>query len=132
MKNVDMIHGNLIRAIIRYAIPVLFMGLIQKLFNAVDIMVLGAVADTNAVASVGATSSIVSLLIDSFFGISSGTRVVLSRLLGAGEEKKAQKTASTSILIALGLGLLTALAGFCLPPRFCVLPSVPPSATTVR
>ena len=125
MKNVDMIHGNLIRAIIRYAIPVLFMGLIQKLFNAVDIMVLGAVADTNAVASVGATSSIVSLLIDSFFGISSGTRVVLSRLLGAGEEKKAQKTASTSILIALGLGLLTALAGFLFAPTFLSVTKCP-------
>ena len=118
MKNVDMVHGKLIQSIILYAIPILLMGLIQKLFNAVDVMVLGAVADTNAVASVGATSSLVHLLIDTFFGISTGTRVVLSRMLGAREEEKAQKTASTSMIIAVALGLLTAVVGFLFAPVF--------------
>ncbi|MBQ9783369.1 MAG: MATE family efflux transporter [Clostridia bacterium] len=118
MKNVDMVHGKLIKSIILYAIPILLMGLIQKLFNAVDVMVLGAMADTNAVASVGATSSLVHLLIDSFFGISNGTRVVLSRMLGAREEEKARKTASTSMLIAVILGVATAVLGFVFAPIF--------------
>ena len=117
-KHVDILHGNLFRSIIAYCIPVMIMGVIQKLFSAVDIMVLGWVADTNAVASVGATNPIIHLFIDSFFGISLGAKVVLSRQVGAGERDAAKKTVSTSVYTALILGALTAIIGFVFAPTF--------------
>ncbi len=118
MKKVDVLEGNLYRSIIRYCIPLLLMGLIQKLFNAVDVMVLGMVADTNAVASVGATSNVIHLLIDTFFGLSVGSRIVLARLLGAKDGERTRKTASTSLILAVTLGLITAVLGWLFAPYF--------------
>ena len=118
IKNVDMIHGNLVRSIVQYTIPIILIGLVQSLFNAVDIMVLGTMADTNAVASVGATTSIIHLLINTFFGISAGAKVVLARLLGKGEEERIHRTVSTSMLAALVIGFVAGILGFFLSPFF--------------
>ena len=125
IKSVDMLHGNLLGLIIKYTIPIIFIGLIQSLFNAVDIMVLGYVADTNAVASVGATTSIVHLLVNTFFGISTGAKIVLARLLGSGEGERVKKTVSTSMLLALALGVIVAVAGYFLSPIFLTLTDCP-------
>ena len=124
-KNVDMLHGNLFKTILIYSFPLFLISLIQNLFNAVDIMVLGAVADTNAVASVGATSSIHHLLINAFFGNSSGAKVVLARLLGAEKHKRVAKTVSTSMITGLAIGLVTAVAGYLLSPAFLRLTNCP-------
>ena len=124
-KNVDMLHGNLFKTILIYSFPLFLISLIQNLFNAVDIMVLGYVADTDAVAAVGATSPILHLLINAFFGISVGAKIVLARLLGAQKHKRAAKTVSTSIITALSLGLLTSLVGFLLAPLFLRLTNCP-------
>ncbi len=110
-KTVNITEGNLLSSIIVYTIPVIFIGLVQSLFNAVDIMVLGYVADTQAVASVGATSSIIHLLINTFFGISSGAKIVLARLMGAHDEEKTQQAISTSLITAILLGTASALLG---------------------
>ncbi len=125
IRNVDMLHGNLFKSIIIYTIPVIFIGLVQSLFNAVDIMVLGFVADTNAVASVGATTSIIHLLVNTFFGIATGSKVVLARLLGSGEEDRVKKTVSTSMITAVILGVLAATVGFLLSPFFLDITSCP-------
>ena len=125
IKSVDMLHGNLLGLIIKYTIPIIFIGLIQSLFNAVDIMVLGYVADTNAVASVGATTSIVHLLVNTFFGISTGAKIVLARLLGSGEGERVKKTVSTSMLLALALGIVVAVVGYFLSPLFLELTDCP-------
>ena len=124
-KNVDMLHGNLFKTILIYSFPLFLISLIQNLFNAVDIMVLGAVADTSAVASVGATSPILHLLINAFFGISTGAKVVLARLLGAQKHKRTAKTVSTAMITALSLGLLTAIVGFLFTPAFLRLTNCP-------
>lgn len=124
-KNVDMLHGNLFKTILIYSFPLFLISLIQNLFNAVDIMVLGAVADTNAVAAVGATSPILQLLINAFFGISSGAKVVLARLLGAQKYKRASKTVSTSIITGFALGILTATVGVILTPVFLRMTNCP-------
>ena len=118
IKNVDIVHGNLLKSIVRYCVPVILIGLVQSMFNAVDLVVLGKMADTTAVASVGATTSLIHLLVNSFFGFSSGAKVVLARLLGANEEDKVRRTVSTSMLLATLLGCLTAVAGFFLAPVF--------------
>lgn len=125
IKNVDMLHGNLFKAIITFAVPLLFIALIQNLFNAVDIMVLGYMADTNAVAAVGTTGSIVNLLVNVAIGISSGAKIILARLMGEGEEEKTSRTVYTSVVTALGLGLAVAVLGVSLSGVFLKLVACP-------
>ena len=71
-RKIDATNGPVVPQIIRYSIPLILSTLVQSLFNAVDVAVLGNMADSGAVASVGATSSIISLIVNSFVGISSG------------------------------------------------------------
>ena len=125
IKNVDMIHGNLFRSIIVYAIPIVFIGLVQSLFNAVDMVVLRCVADTVAIASVGATTSIIHLLINAFFGISAGAKVVLARYLGSGNDDETKKTVSTSMLTAVIIGIIAGILGFFLAPFFLNITNCP-------
>ena len=125
IKSVDMLHGSLIKAILIYSIPVILVGLIQSLFNAVDIMVLGFVASDEAVASVGATSAIIALLVNTFFGLSSGVKIVLARLIGAEEEEKTKKTVSTSMIASFASGVIVAVVGFLLSPFFLRITACP-------
>ena len=125
IKNVDMINGNLLGAIIRFSIPIILIGLIQNLFNAVDMVVLGQMADTYAVASVGATSVILGLLVNVFLAISQGAKVVLARFLGAKEEERVKKTVSTAMITGLSLGILSAVVGTLLAKPFLVLTDCP-------
>ena len=125
IKNVDVINGNLFRSIVIYSIPIMLINLVQNLFNSVDIMVLGYVADTNAVASVGATTAIVSLMVHTFFGISSGSRVVLARFLGEGHERKIKRTVSTSLITAALIGIFIAVLGIALAKPFLIWTDCP-------
>ena len=125
-QNVDVLNGNLIKSIISFGIPLLFVSLIQNLFNAVDIMVLGQMATTSAVAAVGATGSIVHLLTNLALGISVGTKIVISRLLGENVKEKTEQAVFTSIVTAIGVGLFTAIAGIAISPAFLRLTNCPP------
>ena len=125
IKNVDMVNGNLWRAIIRFSVPMIFIGLIQNLFNAVDMIVLGQMADTSAVASVGATGVILGLLVNVFLGISSGAKVVLARFLGSNDEERVRKTVSTAMITGLALGIFSAVIGTVLAKPFLILTDCP-------
>lgn len=117
-KSIDATQGNMIPQIILFAIPLILTTLIQSLFNAVDIAVLGNMADTRAVASVGATSTIVHLIVDAFVGISSGAKIVLSRLVGKNDVKELHRTIDTSIVLAIGFGILVSVIGITAAPFF--------------
>ena len=124
-KNVDILHGNLLKNIIIYGFPIILIGLIQNLFNAVDIMVLGFVSSDSAVASVGATSTIINLLVNAFFGLSTGVKIVLSRLIGKGDEEKVKKTVSTSMISSLCFGIIVGAIGVILAPAFLHITKCP-------
>ena len=100
-QNVDATTGSLLQKIIIYSIPLLLTTLIQQLFNAVDIIVLGNMADTAAVASVAATTSVISLIVTAFVGISTGTRVVLARFIGAKDNANIRAVTDTSLITAV-------------------------------
>ena len=74
-RSIDATEGALLPKIFQYALPLVLSTLIQQLFNAIDIIVLGNMANEVAVASVSATNSVVALLVTSFVGLASGTRV---------------------------------------------------------
>jgi putative MATE family efflux protein len=125
IKNVDMLNGNLLGAILRFAVPIFLIGLIQNLFNSVDMVVLGQMANTEAVASVGATGVILGLLVNVFLAISQGAKVVLARYLGANEEERVKKAVSTSMITGLLLGILSTVIGMALAKPFLILTDCP-------
>ena len=125
MTRVDATQGSLFRLILIYSIPLICSALIQKLFNAVDVVVLGNMADSAAVASVGATTSIIHLIVNTFFGISAGTRVILSRQIGARDGNSVKQTVDTSLILATVLGALVAVVGFIFAPAFLQVTNCP-------
>lgn len=110
-KDIDATQGPILKNFIIYAIPLAIGNIIQTLFNAADMMVLGNFATSVAVASVGATAAIVSLLVNTFIGLSAGTQVILSRAFGGRDRNKIQKTVGTSLTIAVVLGVLLTVIG---------------------
>ena len=119
------IRGKLFRSIVLYCLPVILIGLIQNLFNAVDLMVLGIMADDRAIAAVGAPVSLIGLLQNTFFGFSSGAKVVLARLIGAEQALKTKRTISTSLILGLILGILTTVVGIVFVPTFLRITNCP-------
>ena len=125
IKNVNVLGGKLFPSILQFTIPLLFVSLIQSLFNAVDIMVLGQMANTDAVAAVGATTSIVHLLTTVSIGISIGAKIVLARLIGEGVREKTEQTVYTTIITAFLLGGITLLVGLIFSPAFLRITNCP-------
>lgn len=124
-KEIDVTGGRLLPSILLYSIPVMLSTFLQTLFNAVDIIVLGHMADSVAVASVGATSVIISLMVMTFVGLSAGTGILLSRYFGARDEERIRRTVSTSLILALGMGCLLVAAAVPLSMPFLRLTSCP-------
>lgn len=124
-KSIDATEGRLLPKIIQYAIPLILSTLIQQLFNAIDIVVLGNMADDVAVASVSATTSVTSLLVTSFVGLASGSRVVLARQIGARDHESVRKTTDTSLILSLIIGTVIAVVGFAVAPWFLEITNCP-------
>ncbi len=124
-KNVDILEGNLFRSILAFGFPLLLVSLLQSLFNAVDIAVLGQMADTDAVASVGATTTIVHLLLNLSLGISAGAKIVLARLVGEREKEKISQAVYTTVVTALAIGAIVLVIGVSLAGVFLKITSCP-------
>ena len=110
-REMDLTNGSIFKKLIIYAIPFIFTNILQILFNAADIAVVGIFVNDDAVAAVGANSSLNNLLIGLFVGISIGSNIVLSKYVGARNLEAARKTVGTSILVALISGTFLAVIG---------------------
>lgn len=113
-KSVDVTGGPIHSSIIRYTLPIIFASLIQVLFNAADLAVLGWFdysPDSSAIGAVGATGSIIALLVNSVIGLSGGTNILLARSIGAGDVPRSRKIVSTSLILALVGGALMGVIG---------------------
>ncbi len=111
---VDITGGALVPSIVQYSIPVMLASVIQVLFGAVDVAVLGNLASSTAVASVGVTNAITSLIVTSFAGLGVGVTVLLARFFGAKSYEKVRRTVSTAVITALVTGVLIAVFGILL------------------
>ena len=113
-SSVDIINSPIRPAIISYTLPIIFASLIQVLFNAADLAVLGwfdATPDSSAIGAVGATGSIIALLVNSAIGLSGGTNILLARSIGAGDITRSRKIVNTSLILALVGGILVGSIG---------------------
>ena len=108
----DMCHGPLLGKIFLFALPVVLSGVLQLLFNAADVVVVGRFAGSQALAAVGSNTSLVNLIVNVFIGISIGTNVLVARHYGAGEYDEVKKTVHTSILTSLIFGVILIFIGF--------------------
>ncbi len=108
---INMCSGPLFSQILLFAFPLMCSGVLQLLFNAADIIVVGRYAGSDAMAAVGATTSLIGLLVNFFIGISTGVNILVARFCGGEEFDEAQQTVQTSVLIALAGGLLLMLIG---------------------
>ena len=110
-KDLDLTGGPLFKTIIFFALPIMLANVVTTLFSAADMMVLSWFAEGNEIASVGATSSVISLFTQFAIGLCTGVNIVLARLIGQGDERNTRRVISTSILAATAMGLLLALVG---------------------
>ena len=107
----DMCSGPLLSRIIIFALPLMLSGILQLLFNAADIIVVGRFTGSEALAAVGSTSSLINLLVNLFLGISVGGNVLMARYCGARDERNARETVHTAICISIIGGILMIFIG---------------------
>ena len=121
----DMTRGPLLRSILIFTLPLLLSGVLQLLFNATDIVVVGQFAGANAMASVGSTTSLFNLLINAFIGISVGANVLVARYCGEKNYDGVQQTVQTSLLTGLVGGVILVVLGIVLARPMLTLMKTP-------
>lgn len=113
-KKLDMLHGSIWNKLPRYALPVAATAILEQLFNASDLAVVGNFSSTDrtvAVAAVGANSSIISLILNLFIGIALGANVVIATAIGRKNQEEVQRAVHTSIIMSILGGVLIAILG---------------------
>lgn len=110
-EKLDMLNGPLAVKLLLFALPLAASSILQQLFNAADVAVVGKFAGGDALAAVGANSPVVGLFINAFVGIAVGTNVVLAQRIGRGEVKQIGKVVHTSIKFAIYSGVVLMLVG---------------------
>ncbi len=110
-RNVDMINGSMPLNMIRFVIPIILTGVLQLLFNACDLIVVGQFAGDTSLAAVGATGALINLLVNAFIGLSVGVNVLAAQAYGARDHEKAEKILHTAILLSLVCGAIVSVAG---------------------
>ena len=111
-NEIDMIHGSLADKIVKFAMPLMATSVLQQLFNAADIAVVGRFADPRAMAAVGSNASVINLLIGLFMGLAVGANVVIANLIGAGHRGRINDAVHTVITVGLCAGLIAMTLGF--------------------
>lgn len=111
---IDMCHGPLFGKILTFSIPLILSGILQLLFNAADVVVVGRFAGSQSLAAVGSTSSLINLLTNVFIGLSVGSNVLIARYYGAGQEKDVNDTVHTAVLLSVLSGAVLCVAGILL------------------
>ena len=111
---IDMCNGPLLGKILIFYIPLMLSGVLQLLFNAADIVVVGRYAGSNSLAAVGSTSSLINLLVNLFIGLSVGANVLVARFYGAGKQKELSEMVHTAVLTSIVSGCVLIVLGIAL------------------
>ena len=119
---IDMCNGPLLGKILLFSLPLMLSGMLQLLFNAADIVVVGRFAGHQALAAVGSTSALINLLVNVFIGLSVGTNVMVANYYGANDKERLSQTVHTAILssIICGIGLIF-IGGFLAKPMLSLM-----------
>lgn len=107
----DMTNGSLLKQIISFSLPLMLTGILQLLFNAADIVVVGQFRGKEALAAVGSTGALINLIINVFIGLSVGASVVVAQEYGANQYRDVKQTIHTSVAVSLVSGVAVGLFG---------------------
>ena len=108
----NMCEGKIFGKLVVYALPLVLTNVLQLLFNAADVAVLGIFVSDDAVAAVGATGALINLIIGLFVGLSVGANVLVARFSGEQNVDSAHKTVGTSVIVSLITGVILAFIGY--------------------
>ncbi len=124
---IDMCNGPLLGKLLLFTVPLVLSGILQLLFNAADIVVVGRFAGNEALAAVGSTGSLTNLLVNLFIGLSVGVNVLVARYYGGKQEEEVKETVHTSIVISVLGGVILALLGIVLSKPLLTMMDTPES-----
>ncbi|MBQ6389896.1 MAG: MATE family efflux transporter [Mogibacterium sp.] len=110
-RNKDLTQGSILDKVLLFAIPLALTSMLQQLFNATDVAVVGKFASAYAMAAVGSNAPVVSLMVNSFVGLSIGANAVIARAIGAKDRNSARRAVHTAMAIALISGVFVAVIG---------------------
>ena len=108
---IDMCNGTIMDKLVSFAIPLMVSGILQLMFNAVDIIVVGRFSGSQALAAVGSTTALINVFTNLFIGVSLGANVLAARFYAAGKAKEMSETVHTSVTLALVSGVAMAAVG---------------------
>lgn len=108
---IDMCSGSIMDKLISFSLPLMLSGILQLMFNAVDIVIVGRFTGSEALAAVGSTSALINMFTNLFIGISLGSNVLAARYYASGKTKEMSETVHTAILFALLSGVVMAFVG---------------------
>ena len=106
-----MCNGSIMDKLISFALPLMVSSILQLMFNAVDIIVIGRFSGSQSLAAVGSTTALIAVFTNLFIGISLGANVLAARFYAAGRHKEMSETVHTAITLALISGILMAVIG---------------------
>lgn len=124
-RNIDMLSGSLLKNIIFYTVPIILTSILQLLFNAADLIVVGQFCGSVYVGAVGATGAVTNLLLNFFIGLSIGASVTVAYGMGCKDDEAVHNTIHTAIPIAIVGGIVLAAAGFFLSEPILKLMDTP-------
>ena len=125
---IDMCNGPLLGKILLFSVPLMLSGILQLLFNAADIVVVGQFAGNEALAAVGSTGSLNNLIVNVFMGLSIGTSIMVARYYGAQDWKSIREIVHTSMLVSFICGVAVVFLGVLLAAPQLGLMGTPPES----
>lgn len=108
---IDMCSGSILPKLLQFSLPLMCSSVLQLLFNAADIIVVGRFAGDNSLAAVGSTSAIINLLVNFFMGLSIGANILAARFYGAQEKENLRQTVHTAMLMSCACGVFLGIVG---------------------
>ena len=122
---IDMCNGPILKKMLLFALPLMCSSILQLLFNAVDVIVVGQYVGDNALAAVGSTSSLIHLFVNFFMGLSIGVNVLVSNYYGAKQERHLNETVHTAMAISIISGVFLTIIGVIFSPSILRLMQTP-------
>lgn len=120
-----MTEGAIFTKLVKFSVPLILSSVLQLLFNAADIVVVGRYAGDNSLAAVGSTSSMVNLLVNFFIGLGVGCNVVAANFLGAGKKEELNKTVHTTMVLSLLGGIFLTIIGISFSRQILIIMASP-------
>ncbi len=121
----DMTSGPFLKKVLIFSIPLMLTGILQLIYNAADVMVIGRFAGSTSLAAVGSTGSLVNLIINLFIGLSTGAGVITARHIGASLGDRIHKSVHTAMAISVASGIAVGIFGFFMSETFLKLMGTP-------